>query len=61
MWAVRMPSTTTSPQATSCLRALEVVKDHTAHVLDFTRAAAFKAIPDIPKGFYTASNVYCSQ
>jgi hypothetical protein len=60
-WAVQMPLTTTSPQATGCLRAWQVVKDHTAHVLDFTQATAFNIIPDIPKGFYTASNVYCSQ
>lgn len=61
MWAVQMPSTTTSPQVTGCLCALHVAKDHTARVLDFTQAAAFKAIPDIPKGCYTTSNVYCCQ
>jgi len=61
MWAVQMPSTTTSPQANGCLCALHVAKDHIAHVLDFTQAAAFMAISDIPKEFYTTSNVYCCQ
>jgi hypothetical protein len=51
MWAVQMPSTTTSPQATGCLRALQVVKDHTAHVWDFTQAVAFKTISIFPRDF----------
>lgn len=52
MWAVQMPWTSTSPRATGCLHALQVVNNHTAHTLDFTQTAAFKAIPDIPQEIF---------
>ena len=38
-------------QATGCLHALQVVKDHTAHMLDLTQATAFKAIPVSSRDF----------